>query len=140
VLVQNPPCVPLLLVLALLKATRLNRSRVIIDWHNYGYSIMRVGGVNRSLVFLAKVYEMQMAKWADSHLCVSKAMQTDLVNKFGIRNPPKVLYDKAIAKFRQSLTLGEMHELFKRAGLVNEGSEGCEKTIFTEIDPTTKKA
>ena len=131
VLMQNPPCVPLLFVLAMLKTCRLSRSQIIIDWHNYGYSILRVNRVNKALVFIAKLYEMKLAKWGDHHLCVSKAMQIDLINKFGIDrdHTPHVLYDKATQKFRTGIELKEMHEVFKRAGLLAEGGN----TIFTEI-------
>ena len=83
---------------------------------------MRVNRVNKVLVFLAKLYEMKLAKWGDHHLCVSKAMQTDLVHKFGI-NPkthlPHVLYDKATQKFGQ-ISLEEMHQVLKRAKLVTQ--------------------
>lgn len=108
VLMQNPPCVPLLLVLVILKATRLSKSKIIIDWHNYGYSIMRVNKVNKALVFIGKVYEMRLAKWGDYHLCVSKAMQVDLIHKFGIDKlkAPRVLYDKATNKFKDPLPGG----------------------------------
>jgi len=61
---QNPPCIPVLGVLAFLKLTRLNRQQVIIDWHNYGYSILRVNRVNKALVFCAKVYEMVLGRLA----------------------------------------------------------------------------
>lgn len=72
VIMQNPPCIPLLGILAFLKFTRLNRQQVIIDWHNYGYSILRVNRVNKALVFGAKVYEMNLGRWTgDHHLCVS---------------------------------------------------------------------
>ena len=62
------------MVLVILKATRLSRSKIIIDWHNYGSSIRRVNKVNKALVFLAKIYEMRLGKWGDYHLCVSRAM------------------------------------------------------------------
>ena len=114
-------------ILVILKVTRLSKSKIIIDWHNYGYSIMRVNHVNKALVFLGKVYEMRLAKFADYHLCVSRAMQTDLVHKFGIARPPLVLYDKATAKFQQALSLEDMHQLFTRAGLTDG-----DKTLFTE--------
>lgn len=55
--------------------------------------------VNKALVFLAKVYEMWFGKWGDHHLCVSKAMQIDLINKFRIGKTPHVVYDKATLKF-----------------------------------------
>lgn len=69
---QNPPCIPLMMVLAFLKVTKLNQQKVIIDWHNYGYSIMRVNRVNKILVFLGKIYEKTFGRLAgDYHLCVS---------------------------------------------------------------------
>ena len=61
-----------MLVLVLLKKTRLSRSELIIDWHNYGYSILRVNGVNKLLVAAGKIYEGYLGKiGGDHHLCVS---------------------------------------------------------------------
>lgn len=97
---QNPPCIPLLFVLVLLKKTRLSRSELVIDWHNYGYSILRVNKVPGALVFLARIYESYLGRAADHHLCVSQAMQIDLVNKFKLSSAPRVLYDKATSKFK----------------------------------------
>ena len=77
---------------------KCGRMKLIIDWHNYGYSILRVNHVNKVLVALGKVYEMKLGKYGDYHLCVSKAMQTDLKNKFGLKEV-YVLYDKATKKF-----------------------------------------
>lgn len=72
VIMQNPPCVPLMAVLAGLKVTKVNKQKVVVDWHNYGYSIMRVNRVNSILVALAKIYETVFGKIAgDYHLCVS---------------------------------------------------------------------
>jgi hypothetical protein len=44
------------------------------------------------------------------------------------------MYDKATSKFKE-VELKEMHEVFKRAGLVREGEEEENKTIFTEKNP-----
>ena len=41
---------------------------------------MKVNRVNKVLVFLAKLYEMKLGKFGDHHLCVSKAMQVNLIN------------------------------------------------------------
>ena len=114
ILVQNPPCVPLLFVLALLKTLRLNRSTLIIDWHNYGYSIMRVNRVSKPLVFIGKLYEMYFGRFGDAHLCVSRAMQIDIINKMRLnsKNAPLVLYDKATTKFSDPVNLNERHALF----------------------------
>jgi beta-1,4-mannosyltransferase len=80
IIVQNPPCVPLFFVIILVKMMKCGRTKLIIDWHNYGYSIMRVNRVNKMLVFLAKIYEKHLGRWGDYNLCVSKAMKTDLIH------------------------------------------------------------
>jgi len=58
------------------------------------------------------------------------------LNKVGIEKAkaPLVLYDKATSKFNDALSggLGEMHALFKRAGLVDG-----DKTLFTEWNTDT---
>lgn len=43
ILVQNPPCIPILLVMVIYKSIRRLMGRhieLIVDWHNYGYTIM----------------------------------------------------------------------------------------------------
>lgn len=52
--------------------------KVIIDWHNYGYSILRVNRANKLFIFIGKIYEKYFSKIGDFHLCVSKAMKIDL--------------------------------------------------------------
>lgn len=81
-----------------MKLIKCNRMKLIIDWHNYGYSILRVNNVNKALVFMGKLYEMWLGKFGDYHLCVSKAMQKDLENKFKLKKVYP-LYDKATNKF-----------------------------------------
>lgn len=58
ILIQNPPCVPLLFVAILVRLFTCGRTRLIIDWHNYGFSILRVNGSHRMLVKLARLYEV----------------------------------------------------------------------------------
>lgn len=129
---QNPPCIPLLLVLVILKVTGLSKSKLIIDWHNYGYSIMKVNRVNKALVFLGKVYEMRLGKFADHNLCVSDAMRTNLIHFFGLKkSPPHVLYDKATKKFGD-VSIEEKHKLFKKIGFGDKQDEN--KTLFTVFD------
>jgi beta-1,4-mannosyltransferase len=99
ILIQNPPCMPLFFVCYLVKKIRGNETKIIIDWHNYGYSIMRVNGVNKFVLFIAKFYEQKFGKAiGDYNLCVSKAMSVDLTNHFMLSNVT-VLYDAATKKF-----------------------------------------
>jgi hypothetical protein len=47
------------------------RTQIILDWHNYGFTIMEANGVNGLLVFFAKLYEKFLGKIGDQHLTVS---------------------------------------------------------------------
>ncbi|CAI2369884.1 unnamed protein product [Moneuplotes crassus] len=109
---QNPPCIPGLWCLAVVRLFR-RRSRIILDWHNYGYSILRVNGVNRLIVKVAKIYEKLCGRWADYNLCVSNNFKDDLQEDMGIIRPIHVLYDKATPKYGR-LDISERHELFTK--------------------------
>nr|CAD7264716.1 unnamed protein product [Timema shepardi] len=91
VLVQNPPAIPTLAMCWLYCLVR--RANLIIDWHNYGYSILALNlGDRHSLVRLSHWFEGYFGARAHANLCVTKAMKTDLLKKWGIGsitiNPP----------------------------------------------------
>lgn len=106
-LIQNPPCLPLLFVSVMVCFLSCGRTRLIVDWHNYGFSILEVGGSGKKLVKVAKWYEVFFGKMAWKHLTVSIAMKNDLVMLTGV-NPDlvHVVYDRATSKFK-SLTKEE---------------------------------
>ena len=92
VLVQNPPAIPTLIV-ALLSA-RLRSARLIIDWHNLGYTLLALKlGSSSPIVRWTRRQERALGRRADGHLCVSRAMQLELENNWAL---PKValLYDR----------------------------------------------
>uniref|UniRef100_T1JBS0 Uncharacterized protein n=1 Tax=Strigamia maritima TaxID=126957 RepID=T1JBS0_STRMM len=77
ILVQNPPAVPAMAILCLYSAVR--SCQIVVDWHNYGHSILSLGlGNDHFVVRIYKWCEMYFGKKGDSHLCVSKALQEDL--------------------------------------------------------------
>ena len=80
---QNPPWIPGLFCLIIVRLFR-RRSRIVLDWHNYGFSILRVSGVNRFLVKIARIYERFWGRMWDFHLWVSKNFEQDLIQNFGI--------------------------------------------------------
>jgi beta-1,4-mannosyltransferase len=93
VLVQNPPSFPTLAAAWL--ATRWSRARLIVDWHNYGYSMLALRlGSQHPLVRISEWYEGWTARKADRHFCVSEAMRADLLSRWGIR--AQVLYDRPL--------------------------------------------
>lgn len=81
---QNPPAIPTLPIVKF--AALLRGSKVIIDWHNTGYSILalRLGG--KSLVVrFAKWVELSWGRDAYAHLCVTDAMRTGLLTEAKLR-------------------------------------------------------
>lgn len=82
---QNPPAIPTLIVCRIYCA--LARSQLIIDWHNYTHTILALGaagGDGSAIVKLAKWAESSFGRTANANFCVTKAMQTDLRNKWNI--------------------------------------------------------
>ena len=112
---------PLLAVCILVKVLTCGRSKLIIDWHNYGFTILRVNGVNNKIVTLARIYELTLGRFGDFHLTVSQAMKLDLVRIIpslaARENKVHVLYDRATSKFKSNLSLEEKHELLQRIEL-----------------------
>lgn len=96
-LVQNPPALPTLHVAWL--ASRLRGVRLVIDWHNLGYTILALRLGRRHLaVRLARWLERRAGRAADAHLCVSRGFARFLADRFDIPNV-KVLYDRPAAVF-----------------------------------------
>ena len=97
---QNPPTFPTLLAAWI--ASVFVRARIVVDWHNYGYSMLALRlGPRHALTRMAARHERWMARRAASHFCVSQAMQADLAREFGIR--AEVLYDRPVELLTQCL-------------------------------------
>jgi beta-1,4-mannosyltransferase len=81
---------------------------------------MRANSISAPLCFAAKLYESFFGRYADYHLTVSKAMKTDLSQKFRIpMEKISVLYDRAVqGKFRKLDDLEKCNFLAK-VGLQN---------------------
>jgi beta-1,4-mannosyltransferase len=110
VLVQNPPSIPVLLVARL--ASWLRGAKLVIDWHNFGFTILSHSlGDAHPFVVVSRVYEQMLGRLGDSHFCVTKAMQTWLEEHWGVR--AAVLYDKAPAFFKRTPP-SEAHALFRK--------------------------
>jgi beta-1,4-mannosyltransferase len=76
-------------------------TKLIIDWHNYGFTIMQVSRRPKVFVWLAQMYEFLLGKFADYHLTVSQALRDDLKQRGigNIDNCSSVVYDKATPRF-----------------------------------------
>ncbi|KAK7938724.1 hypothetical protein WMY93_002050 [Mugilogobius chulae] len=107
---HNPPGLPGIAVAWLVSVIR--GSRFIIDWHNYGYSIMALShGDKHPIVRLAKWYEHTFGPLASHNLCVTKAMKEDLQKNWGIR--ATTLYDRPASVFRET-EMKQRHQLFMK--------------------------
>uniref|UniRef100_A0A3Q3KKI5 Beta-1,4-mannosyltransferase n=1 Tax=Monopterus albus TaxID=43700 RepID=A0A3Q3KKI5_MONAL len=137
ILMQNPPGLPNIAVAWLVCVLR--GSRFIIDWHNYGYTIMALShGQRHPVVRLAKWYEHFFGPLATRNLCVTNAMKDDLHRNWGIK--ATTLYDRPASIFRET-PLKLQHELFMRLASTypqfqHSGSEDVEleRTTFSVRD------
>ncbi|XP_010272987.1 PREDICTED: UDP-glycosyltransferase TURAN isoform X2 [Nelumbo nucifera] len=142
-LVQNPPSVPTLV--AVKWASRLRRSAVVVDWHNFGYTLLGLSlGRSSRFVTAYRWIEKNYGKMANGSLCVTKAMQLELVHNWGIK--ATVLYDQP-PEFFHPASLEEKHKLFFRLnkyltdphgihdcvsfGTMGIGSSDLNGTLFT---------
>lgn len=109
-IVQNPPSVPTLV--AVKWASWLRRSKFVVDWHNFGYTLLALS-LGRSSPFVAvyRWFEKHYGKMANGSLCVTQAMQLELAQNWGIK--ATVLYDQPPEFFHPTL-LEEKHKLFCR--------------------------
>jgi beta-1,4-mannosyltransferase len=97
ILVQNPPAIPTLLI-ALIVA-RARSAKLVIDWHNFGWSMLALQLTHGNPVLrLARWYEQTLGRHGDRHLCVSEAMRLELAEHLGIPGAI-VLYDRPAAQF-----------------------------------------
>ncbi|XP_077239802.1 UDP-Glycosyltransferase superfamily protein isoform X2 [Tasmannia lanceolata] len=109
-IVQNPPSVPTLIAVNL--ASWWRKSTFVVDWHNFGYTLLGLSlGRSHLLVKTYHWLENHYGKKADGSLCVTKAMQHELAQNWGIK--ATVLYDQP-PEFFHPASLQEKHALFCR--------------------------
>ncbi|XP_033119041.1 chitobiosyldiphosphodolichol beta-mannosyltransferase-like [Anneissia japonica] len=132
IMVQNPPSIPTLFVAWC--ARIIYGSKYIIDWHNYGYTILGMSvGSQHLLVRFATWFENFFGKKADGHFCVTNAMKEDLKKNWSIK--ANTLYDRPPEIFQET-ALKQKHELFLKLSeeysSFGDGSTRGIKTAFTE--------
>jgi beta-1,4-mannosyltransferase len=83
IMVQNPPSIPTLFLARYLAG--MCKSKLVIDWHNTGYSIlaMRTGEAS-ILVRIAKWFEMTFGRKAHAHLFVTRALESFLSKEWSL--------------------------------------------------------
>ncbi|GLT59711.1 hypothetical protein SLA2020_325160 [Shorea laevis] len=109
-IVQNPPFVPTLV--AVKWASSLRQSALIVDCHNFGYTLLGLSlGQSSCFVSVYRWFEKHYGKKANGSLCVTRAMQHELAQNWGIK--ATVLYDQP-PFFIPPTSLEEKPKLFWR--------------------------
>ncbi|KAJ3371111.1 mannosyltransferase [Allomyces arbusculus] len=97
-LVQNPPSIPTLIVAQW--TCRLRSTKLIIDWHNLGYTILGLKmGPDSMFVQVAKWIEETFGRNAHAHLFVTQAMRDHLAEEWQLTGQKVVLYDRPPTHF-----------------------------------------
>lgn len=84
IMVQNPPSIPTLLLARYL--SRICDSKLIIDWHNTGYSILAMRtGEHSTITRIAKWFESHFGREAHAHLFVTRALESFLSQEWSLK-------------------------------------------------------
>ena len=88
VIVQNPPSLPVLSFLFLFKLIK-RKAKVIIDVHNYGYTLMYKTKSKKMLQFCKWYEQYFVRKVADHALTVSENMKRDIIENWKVKRVRK---------------------------------------------------
>ena len=107
-LVQNPPSIPTLVIASFV--CFLRHTNLLIDWHNFGYSILALKlGEHHPVVRFSTWYERTFCKYATAHLCVTDAMVSVLKKDFALQAPILPLHDRP-ASHLKPITDGQVRK------------------------------
>ena len=99
---KNPPSIPTLIVAQAI--CFLRNTRLIIDWHNFGYSILALRLGNRHpLVQISRLYETIFSRFATAHFTVTDAMARILRHDYPVLTTVFTLHDRPAVHFRPAI-------------------------------------
>ena len=79
----------------------LRKTKLAIDWHNFGYTILALKlGDDHPMVKVSRLYERRFSRYADVNFTVSGAMSRRMKRGFDISSPVLCLYDRPTEDFR----------------------------------------
>ena len=133
-LVQNPPSIPTLFIAQII--CFLRHTRLVIDWHNFGYSILALRlGNTHPLVQISRVYERIFARAAYAHFCVTDAMSRVLKRDYSISPEIRSLHDRPASTFRVLSNEQRQHFLDELPALLypQDGQKRHECMVTTEV-------
>ncbi|KAL6898276.1 glycosyltransferase family 33 protein [Trichoderma evansii] len=115
IIIQNPPSIPTFHVALFVSWVR--GSKVIVDWHNYGHTILAQKTILRPFVPIYKFYEIKLGRYlGDANLAVTDAMTKQLQTggRFSLRNPVYTLHDRPAEIFQPILSSKDRLEFLSR--------------------------
>ncbi|KAK3379169.1 glycosyl transferases group 1-domain-containing protein [Lasiosphaeria ovina] len=114
ILVQNPPAIPTLAVAVFI--CYLRESTLMIDWHNYGWTILAgTKGSRHPLVYVSRLYESLFGRLGFVHVTVSAAMARQLRKPpYSIESAMIALHDRPAAIFQPVTSQKERKEILTR--------------------------
>lgn len=135
---QNPPSIPSLFVAQLICFIR--NTRLIVDWHNFGHSILALRlGHNHPLVQALRFYEQTLSRSAVAHFTVTHAMGRVLNQDYGITGPIMSLHDRPTSDFcllNDSQRLRFLRRLEETAPYIDEIEKGKLKLLVSSTSWT----
>ncbi|KAI0549148.1 glycosyltransferase family 33 protein [Xylaria curta] len=114
-LVQNPPSIPTLAIALLISILR--NTRLMIDWHNYGWTILAgTKGRSHPFVAISKAYEMALGQCAPTaNITVTHAMARELQKPpYDIQSPIVTLHDRPASIFQPLSSPSERESFLTR--------------------------
>lgn len=127
VLVQNPPGIPVMIILFFYSL--VFRAKIWVDVHNFGFTLYQTK--NRLILAVLKFAEITAIRLtAHRVFVVSDAMREHLQTAWGVRNAT-VLYDMPNSRAFKPLTLKEKHSFLLK---FREFSESKEESVVARPD------
>jgi beta-1,4-mannosyltransferase len=117
IIIQNPPSIPTFHVA--LMVSLLRGSKLVVDWHNYGYTILAQNKwYYKPLVPIYRWYETGFGRYlGDVNLAVTDAMARQLKAKpFNVKRSVYTLHDRPAEVFQPILSTKERHAFLSRLG------------------------
>ncbi|KAJ2987150.1 hypothetical protein NUW58_g4664 [Xylaria curta] len=111
----NPPSIPTLAIALVISILR--NMRLMIDWHNYGWTILAgTKGASHPFVAISKAYECALGQSAPSaNITVTHAMRKQLQKPpYDIRTPIVTLHDRPASIFRPLASVSERKTFLSR--------------------------
>lgn len=118
VIIQNPPSLPILAILGVLKSLWVPNMQLIIDWHNLNWSILNLKyhNENHAVVKLMKWYEKWFSKmFANLNLTVTIQLKKYLIEEFDLDTESIItLYDRPNNMFNPLENQDELKSIVKQ--------------------------